>query len=234
MNYDIRGFIEVSFLDWAGTVCSIIFLPHCNFRCPYCHNPELVLTPAEVPRVYEADVFPKLRKQKGWIEGVVVTGGEPTLNPKLQALLQAIHNYGLKVKLDTNGSRPEVLRELVKRGLVDHLVMDVKAPLDKAKMDAVTGIDAPIDKISESIEFLKSSGLPHQFRTTFCPVFLDYDDLLSIGEAVRGADVWTVQNFRPGKTLDPSLSEAEPANSQEMRSFEPELKRFVKRLQVIV
>ncbi len=233
MNYDIRGFVEVSFLDWVGAVCSILFLPNCNFRCPYCHNAELVLRPKEVPRVPEAVIFPKLRKQKKWIEGVVVTGGEPTLSPTLPDLLSALHKYGLKVKLDSNGSRPDVLRDLIKRGLVDYAVMDVKAPLEKGKMSAVTGIDAPLDAILESIELIRGSGLPHQFRTTFCPKFLNFEDLELIGDAIRGADVWTVQNFKNEKTLDPGLAEVEPVDGAELLSLRPRLARFAKRLQIV-
>ena len=233
MNYDIRGFVEVSFLDWVGAVCSIIFLPNCNFRCPYCHNADLVLRPKEVPRVPEAAVFPKLRKQKEWIEGVVVTGGEPTLSPTLPDLLSSLHRYGLKVKLDSNGSRPDVLRDLIERGLVDYAVMDVKAPLEKGKMDAVTGIDAPLAAISESIEFIRGCGLPHQFRTTFCSKFLTVEDLDLIGEAIRGADVWTVQNFKNERTLDPRLAEVEPLDGVELLSLRPRLEDFAKRLQIV-
>ena len=233
MNYNIRGFVEVSFLDWVGAVCSIIFLPNCNFRCPYCHNAELVLHPEKVQRIAEADVFSRLRRQKKWIEGVVVTGGEPTLSPTLPDLLRSLHKYGLKVKLDTNGSRPDVLRSLIEKKLIDYAVMDVKAPLEQAKMDAVTGVTAPLDAIKESIEIVKSCGLPHQFRTTFCPKFLTLDDLDRIGEAIRGADVWTVQNFRNKNTLDPSLAAVEPMDGEELLALRPRLERFVNRLQII-
>ncbi len=233
MNYNIRGYVEVSFLDWVGAVCSIIFLPNCNFRCPYCHNAELVLHPEKVPRIPEAEIFPRLRRQKKWIEGVVVTGGEPTLSPTLPDLLRSLHKYGLKVKLDTNGSRPDVLRSLIEKKLLDYAVMDVKAPLERAKMDAVTGVTASLEAIEKSIEIMKSCGLPHQFRTTFCPKFLTFDDLDRIGEAIRGADVWTIQNFRNKNTLDPSLATVEPMDGEELLALRPRLERFVKRLQII-
>ena len=233
MNYNIRGFVEVSFLDWVGAVCSIMFLPNCNFRCPYCHNANLVLHPETVPRIAEAEVFPRLRKQKKWIEGVVVTGGEPTLSPTLPDLLRSLHRYGLKVKLDSNGSRPEVLSRLIKEGLVDYSVMDVKSRLEQSKMDAVCGIKAPLEAIKESIEIMKSCGLPHQFRTTFCPKFVTFDDLDQIGEEIRGADVWTVQNFKNQNTLDASLSEVEPIDGEELLALRPRLEHFVKRLQII-
>ncbi|MBN2209313.1 MAG: anaerobic ribonucleoside-triphosphate reductase activating protein [Candidatus Coatesbacteria bacterium] len=233
MNYNIRGFVEVSFLDWVGAVCSIIFLPNCNFRCPYCHNAELVLHPNKLPRIPEAHVFSRLRKQKKWIEGVVVTGGEPTLSPALPDLLRSLHKYGLKVKLDTNGSRPDVLKELVKDKLIDYAVMDVKAPLEQARMDAVTGIDAALNSIAESIGFVRTCGLPHQFRTTFCPKFLTFEDLDQIGEAIRGADVWTLQNFKNKNTLDSSLANVEPIDGEELLALRPRLERFVKRLQII-
>ncbi|MBN1592817.1 MAG: anaerobic ribonucleoside-triphosphate reductase activating protein [Candidatus Coatesbacteria bacterium] len=233
MNYNIRGFVEVSFLDWAGAVCSILFLPNCNFRCPYCHNAELVLSPASVPRIPEAVIFPRLRQQKKWIEGVVITGGEPTLSPTLPDLLASLHKYGLKVKLDSNGSRPEVLEDMIKRGLVDYAVMDIKSPLEQAKMDAVTGINAPLEAIKASISIIKGSGLPHQFRTTFCPKFLTFDDLDRIGEAINGADVWTIQNFKNENTLDPTLNSVEPVEGKELLALRPRLESFVKRLQII-
>ena len=233
MNYNIRGFMEVSFLDWVGAVCSIIFLPDCNFRCPYCHNAELVLHPNKLPSIPEAHVFARLRKQKKWIEGVVVTGGEPTLSPALPDLLRSLKRYGLKVKLDTNGSRPDVLSELTGEKLIDYAVMDVKAPLEQAKMDAVTGVGAPLNSIAESIEFVRACGLPHQFRTTFCPKFLTFEDLDQIGEAIRGADVWTIQNFKNKDTLDPSLANLEPIDGEELLALRPRLEQFVKRLQII-
>ena len=234
MNYDIRGFVEVSFLDWAGAVCSIIFLPNCNLRCPYCHNAELVLHPNNVPRIPEVEIFPRLRKQKRWIEGVVVTGGEPTLSPTLPDLLHSLHKYGLKVKLDSNGTKPDVLKRLIEKNLIDYAVMDVKAPLEQAMMDAVTGVTAPLDAIEESIETMKSCGLPHQFRTTFCPKFLTFDDLDRIGEAIRGADIWTIQNFKNENTLDPSLAAVEPTDGAELLALRPRLEHFVKKLQIIV
>lgn len=233
MNYNIRGFIEVSFLDWLDAVCSIIFLPHCNFRCPYCHNADLVLRPEALPRIPEVEVFSRLRHQKQWIEGVVVTGGEPTLSPTLPQLLKSIHKYGLKVKLDTNGSQPEVIARLIRDHLVDYAVMDVKAPLQKDKMDAVCGVDAPIDAIKESIKIIMGAGIDHQFRTTFCPKFLTFEDLLPIAETIRGANLWTIQNFNNRNTLDPSLEAVEPVSASALRAQARRLAHFVRRLEVI-
>src|SRR4030067_3759239 len=122
----IKGFLETSLSDWPGRLCSVLFLPHCNFRCPYCHNHSLVFHPDQYSSVLLKDIFARLHSFKGWIDGVCVTGGEPTLHPDLPLLIQEIKHNGFLVKLDTNGSNPEMLEKLIEKGEVDFISMDVK------------------------------------------------------------------------------------------------------------
>lgn len=126
----IKGFIETSFLDWRGLISAVLFLPGCNFACPYCHNFTLVSDPDSLMSLPLDSVLDRLRPFVGWIDGVVVSGGEPTLHPGLEELLGLIHQEGFQVKLDTNGYRPEVVKRVVEAGLVDMVAMDVKAPLE--------------------------------------------------------------------------------------------------------
>ena len=125
----IKGFIKTSFLDWPGQVCSVVFLGGCGFRCRACHNPQLVLDPASLPDFPLEEIFQYLEQRAGWIDGVTVTGGEPTSDRHLPDLLKAFRLRRLKIKLDTNGSRPDVLEKLIANDLVDAVFMDVKAPL---------------------------------------------------------------------------------------------------------
>ena len=127
---EIKGFLETSFVDWADKICSVLFLPYCNFRCPYCHNHELILSPDRFETLDWDVIRGRLQSLAGWLDGVCVTGGEPTLHPDLPNLLTAIKALGLPVKLDTNGTRPQVLRFLVTEGLVDFVAMDIKGPLE--------------------------------------------------------------------------------------------------------
>ncbi|MBU2547522.1 MAG: anaerobic ribonucleoside-triphosphate reductase activating protein, partial [Proteobacteria bacterium] len=127
---DIKGFLETSFIDWPGQVASVLFLAGCNFRCPFCHNHGLVLRPDDYPGLSWNSIRDRLARFPGWIDGVVITGGEPTLSPGLADLAREIKDMGFQVKLDTNGGRPEVLAGLIEADLLDHVAMDVKGPLD--------------------------------------------------------------------------------------------------------
>ena len=141
----IKGFLETSFVDWPGKVVSVLFLPRCNFRCPFCHNHSLVVNPAgydDIPRPY---IMARLTELKEWVDGVCISGGEPTIHPRLPSLMAEVKEVGLAVKLDTNGSRPDILQALLAQGLVDCVAMDIKAPLNE-KYQEIVGM--PVDLAS--------------------------------------------------------------------------------------
>ncbi len=213
----IGGFQKVSLSDFPGVISAIVFTRGCGFRCPYCHNPELVDPARYAAAVPVDEITAFLRSRGGRIEGVVVSGGEPTIHADLPEFLSTLKSIGLKVKLDTNGSSPQVVRRLLSEGLVDFIAMDVKAPL--ASYPRVVRAPVTVDSIRESISLVLCSGLPHEFRTTFGGPDLALEDLLAIGEMVRGCRRFVIQAFRPGKTLEPGLREPCGISPEELRDL---------------
>jgi pyruvate formate lyase activating enzyme len=205
----IKGFLESSFIDWPGRVCSVVFLPGCNLRCRYCHNHELVLHPDRLGNWEPEVILDRLRRLRGWIDGVCITGGEPTLQPKLADLARLFKREGFLVKLDTNGTRPQVLRELLRSGLLDYVAMDVKANLDEASYRQLCGRSADIHAIRESIGLLKRS-CTHEFRLTAIPQFHSDEDVCRLAWELRGAERFTIQNFSPANPMDDTLRQAAP------------------------
>jgi len=202
--------LETSFLDWPGQVAAVIFLARCNFRCPFCHNHGLVLNPGDYPTVPWPEVRTRLTKFKGWVDGVVVSGGEPTLGPGLEDLILEIRSLGFKVKLDTNGSRPDVLKRLLKTGLLDHVAMDVKSTLNEACYARAAGRPGFLSRIMESLELLRCGGIPYTLRTTVVPGLHSEEDILELADQLTWASEWTLQNFHPENALDPDFRNIEP------------------------
>ncbi|MBW1709344.1 MAG: anaerobic ribonucleoside-triphosphate reductase activating protein [Deltaproteobacteria bacterium] len=211
-DIDIKGFLESSFLDWPGQIATVIFLAGCNFRCPFCHNHGLVLNPNEYPVLNWDDIKARLKKFTGWIDGVVVSGGEPTISKGLPDLIRDIKNCGFKVKLDTNGSRPSVLADLMENGLLDHVAMDIKAPLNEVAYARAAGQPGFLDKVKESLALLQSSGLPFTLRTTVVPGIHTEKDILLMARQLGGVPNWQLQYFNPENALDCSLRKLEPMN----------------------
>ena len=199
----IGGLQKFSLSDFPGRLSAIVFAQGCNFRCPYCHNPELVDPGRFLSPVSEKDVISLLLDRIGRLEGVVITGGEPTIHDDLPDFIRKIRALGYAIKLDTNGSRPEMLRGVISAGLVDFIALDVKAPLSRYREVVRAPVDT--DDIRRSIRLVIESGIAHEMRTTFVPSLLDLDDLKEIAESVRGCRLLVVQGFRPSKALDTSI-----------------------------
>jgi pyruvate formate lyase activating enzyme len=224
----IKGFLETSFVDWPGKVVSVLFLPGCNFRCPFCHNHQLVLNPGgheDIPLRYVMD---RLAELKGWVDGVCITGGEPTIHPRLPALMAEIKGAGLLVKLDTNGSNPHVLRSLVERGLVDCVAMDVKAPLEEVRYARATGVPTDLKKVQESICFLKKGSVEYYFRTTVVPALHKEEDLLTLARHLSGSSSLTLQNFNPEDPLDPRLKATAPYPEEWLQEMEGRIASIIR------
>lgn len=209
----IIGFIETSLLDWDGHIVASIYLPGCNFRCPYCHNKNAVLNPDSFDEVPMEYIESYVSENKDFLDGIVVSGGEPTTHSDLEDLLRKIKEFGLKVKLDTNGTNPDVLEHLISENLIDYIAMDVKAPLNKKYSDTA-GVNVNLDNIKRSIDIIQSSGIDYEFRTTVVPIFLSEDDVHSIISELSGSKKYALQQFRPDYTLDPALSELKPYSSE--------------------
>ncbi len=204
-DFGIKGFLETSFLDWPGRLAAVLFLGGCNFRCPFCHNAELVLAPHLVPSIPLAGVLGRLRSLRGWVDGIVVSGGEPTLSPRLTELLGRLRAEGFEIKLDTNGSCPDVLARLFFRRLVQAVDMDIKAPLEAAAYATVAGVPVRVELIRASIDLIHLSGLPHRFRTTYVPGMHDPASVGRLRAAVPPDSPFILQGFNPRRVLDPAL-----------------------------
>ncbi len=200
----IGGLNKFSLSDYPGKVASVVFTQGCNFRCRFCHNGSLI--PGNVPDsslIPQEKVFEFLEDRSSQLDGVVITGGEPTIQPDLSAFIHRIKTMGFSVKLDTNGSRPKVLHKLLEEKLIDFMAMDIKAPLDI--YDRLTGVQTPISRIEESIELIAGSGITHEFRTTVVKPLLSPQDLLSIRKLIPPGSTHRLQKFRPEHALDTEL-----------------------------
>lgn len=193
----IAGFRKTSFLDYPGQPCAVVFTPHCNMNCTYCHNEQILR--GSVPLVPEAEVLSYLEKRVGLLPAVTVSGGEPTLQQDLVPFVERVKALGFLVKLDTNGMKPAVLQQLLLRGLVDYVAMDIKASPEK--YDAVTRVRCDLDAVRRSIYLLQNSGVAHEFRTTFAPE-LTAEDVVGAAELVRGTERYFLQQYRPRKDED--------------------------------
>lgn len=223
----IKGFIENSLIEWEGKIASIIFLPTCNFRCPYCHAPHLVQTHNELESIPVDVIIDKIRQNIDWLDGVVVTGGEPTSHRNLDALLKLLKDTGIGVRLDTNGTNPEILQHLITRNLVDCIAMDIKAPLLKEKYEQISGVSCNIEEIKESIRIIMGSGIEYEFRTTVCPTQLDGNDIEDIARSIKGAKRYIIQSFKPNHCLDTRMLNIKPYPDEKLRNFAFTAGRYV-------
>lgn len=190
----IGGLIKFTLIDYPGHVAAVVFTQGCNFRCRYCHNPELVYPHLLQESVPQEEILSFLRRRQGSLEGVVITGGEPTLQPDLLDFMQQVKDLGYKIKLDTNGTKPDVIQAALEKHLVDFIAMDLKAPLDKYSQ--ITGVEFDPKVIRKSMDLLISSGLPYEFRTTYDKEVLKDEDLAVLAAAVHGKN-YRVQECLP-------------------------------------
>ena len=208
----IGGLNSFSLSDFPGHVAAVVFTQGCNFHCPYCHNGSLIpMDPKTGVLVPEEEVFRFLDMRRGQLNGVVVSGGEPTLQPDISLFLHRVRSMGYEIKLDTNGSRPEALAELIMEGLADFIAMDIKAPF--ALYDRLTGVCGPKEQLEESIALIAQSCIDHEFRTTVVEPLLSEDDLQAIQEIVPQGSRHRLQEFRPENALDPVLRAAVAATA---------------------
>jgi len=213
---NIGGLQRFSLIDYPGELAAVVFTLGCNFRCPYCHNPELVNCTAK--SIEEGDVLDFLRKRVGKLTGVSITGGEPTLHGvELVDFIKKVKSMGFKVKLDTNGSNPELLRELIEQKLLDYIAMDIKAPLDRYK--SLTNSNLNEGVIKKSIDLIMSSNTMYEFRTTVVKGLLSQRDIEEILKMIRGANLYCIQNFIKSKTLNKDFLNREGFTREELNSL---------------
>lgn len=204
------GLQKLTLIDYPGKIAATVFTSGCSFRCPWCYSPELVL-PEKIkkqPKISEKEFFKFLKEKKRLLEGIVICGGEPTIHKDLPNFIKKIKKLGYLVKLDTNGSNPEVLKKLIDQKLVDYVAMDIKAPKEKYKK--VTGNRVNIKDIENSIEILKENKIDFEFRTTVTPNFHKKEDIIKIAHWISPTKKYYLQNFRPEKTIDPKFEKVKP------------------------
>ncbi|WP_069649915.1 anaerobic ribonucleoside-triphosphate reductase activating protein [Caloranaerobacter ferrireducens] len=195
MNF--KGLQKSSFIDYPDKICTVLFTGGCNFRCPFCHNSSLVKNEGEF--ILERDILEFLKNRKKMVDAVCISGGEPTLQKGLVSFIKKVKDIGYLVKLDTNGTNPNVIEKLLDLRLIDYIAMDVKAPL--SKYSSVAGVMVDINSIQESIRLLKNSNIDYEFRTTVCKELLAQDDILEISKNISGARRYIIQNFKDRETV---------------------------------
>ncbi len=218
---EIKGFIENSLLEWEGKIASVVFLPRCNLRCRYCHAGHLIIRPERRESIPREQVLGYMQRQSAWLDGAVITGGEPTLHgEELLDLIRDIRRMQLQVMVETNGTRPEWVGRLIDGGFVDALAMDVKAPLTAEDYRRVCGVDVEVADVRRSIGLIKDSGLPHEFRITLVPGLVGEDELQRMAPDLEGAGQIALQNFNPEHCLSRELRGVIPYEPEQLTSFE--------------
>jgi len=221
----IGGFQKVSLIDYPGQIGSVVFAQGCNMRCPYCHNPELV-EPALYKNLQDVRyIMSFLEMRKGKIDAVTITGGEPTLQSELKTVIKTIHNMGYLVKLDTNGTFPEVLKTLIEAGDINYIAMDIKAPFAKYAMVTRSAVEPA--KIRESIDIIMSSGIEYEFRTTAVPSLTTLEDLLDIISNIKDARCYAVQAYVPVKILYADDIGVKTFSPEEMNTIKETLDKYL-------
>lgn len=227
---NIGGLHKVSLIDYPGKISAIVFLQGCNFRCPYCHNPELVSEKLYGPGIEEEAVLTFLGKRIGKLEAVTITGGEPTLQEGLPEFIRKVRELGFLIKLDTNGSHSAMLRLLIEGNLLDYIAMDIKGPLHR--YDKVCRVNVDKEEISNSIRTIMDASVDYEFRTTLVQNLLTEEDILAMGDLVRGARLFVLQNFVPSKTLDERYLDRKPLSPADLDIIKKELGGCVRRLAI--
>lgn len=222
----IGGVQKTSLLDFPEKLSAIVFTQGCNFRCGYCHNPELIVM--KNPAWTVPDFFKFLNTRRGKLDGVVITGGEPCLQPGLLDFVKEIKKSGFLVKLDTNGTFPEKIREVLP--YLDYIAMDIKAPVEKYPL--VTNSKINPEKITQSIDLIMNCGIDYEFRTTVVKSQLAYEDFENIGKLIYGAKRYYLQKFIPSKTLDDKMMCEKTYTDEEFKEIIEILKPCIKEVSV--
>lgn len=225
---NIGSLQRVSLIDYPGKIGATVFTQGCNFACPYCHNPELVDPGLSHDCLPEEAIYAYLEKRRGKLEAVTITGGEPTMHDDLALFAGKVKAMGYFVKLDTNGSRPALLEQLIAAKLLDYIAMDIKGPLHK--YPAITQVSVSGKVIRQSIKMIKSSGIPYEFRTTVVKSQLSPEDLLEIGSLITPAPLYALQRFVPSKTLNKEFLSQATLTQEEFTAVKILLEEKIKKV----
>jgi len=228
---DIHGLQKVTLIDFPKQVACTVFLDRCNFRCGFCFNPKLALGKETNFNMRGQEFLEFLKKRKNLLDGVCITGGEPTMHPELAEFCGKIKGMGFLVKLDTNGSNPGMLKTLINKKLVDYIAMDIKAPLEK--YDEIVGAKVNKEAIRESIALIMNSGIDYEFRSTLLPKFHSAQDMEKMASMVEGADLYCLQQFNPNaEMIDNELKKERKFIKEELEALKKIAERYVKKVEL--
>lgn len=223
----IGGLQKSSLVDYPSKICTVVFTIGCNFRCGYCHNPELI---KKEDYILEDDFFEFIKTRVGKIDAIVISGGEPTLQEDLEDFIVKCRKLGFLIKLDTNGANPEALENLLSKNLLDYIAMDIKAPFEK--YSNITRRFFNIEKIKKSIEIIMNSNIDYEFRTTVVRSQLSIEDLTTISENIKGAKKYYLQKFNPKETLDEKLKSEKTYSDTEFYEIARSLEKNIEKVGV--
>lgn len=227
----LGGFQKLTLLDYPGKIAATVFTLGCSFRCPFCHNPELVDLRLAHNEESEKEFFDFLKKRKGKLEGVCITGGEPTIQPDIIDFIKKIKEMGFLVKLDSNGTRPDVLKKIFDQKLVDYVAMDIKSDLDNYEKVVGTKIDK--DRIRLSVNLIRNSRIPYEFRTTVVPGLHEEKDFLEIAKWISGAQAYYLQEYREDqKILDPNLKKVTKGKSLDLEKIRKMIEKNFDKIEI--
>lgn len=222
----IGGLQKLSLLDFPKKIAATLFTQGCYFRCHYCHNAELVLSKKFNRPILESEVLQFLNSRKGKLDGVVISGGEPTMQIDLPLFIKKVKDLGFLVKLDTSGIDPGKLSYLINSKLIDYVAMDFKAPWDKYPIVTCKNVD--IDKLKQSTQIILNSSIAHEFRTTVVKGLHTFDDILEILKSINGADLYALQKFVPSSTLNPNFKRYTTLDESILLEIKKEAEKYVK------
>ena len=220
----IKGFQKLSLIEYPEKISAIVFLGNCNFKCHFCYNIDLVKNYKKLPDIPEKEILDFLSTRKGLLDGIAITGGEPTIHKELPEFIKKIKDLGFLVLLETNGTNPKMLKELIDNKLVDYIAMDIKAPLEK--YDEITGVKVNKKDIQDSVDIIRKSGIDYEFRTTVIPKHFKEDDVLAIGKWLKGSKRYVLQQFRPEKTLNEDYKKMELYSPEKLKELAEKMKPF--------
>ncbi|MCL6500908.1 MAG: anaerobic ribonucleoside-triphosphate reductase activating protein [Candidatus Pacearchaeota archaeon] len=228
----IKSFIASSLIDYDGKISSVIFLPGCNYKCPFCHNKQLVLEPETLSTIHSREILDYLKGRQSWIDAVVISGGEPTIHKDLGELCEKIKDLGYLVKIDTNGSKPEVLERLIQNNLVDYIAMDIKTAIEPERYSQATGTETDLGKIKASIDIVKNLE-DYEFRVTCVPCFVKKEDLINIAQYLKSVTAnksFFLQQFHAENLVDPALETMKPYSKEEMEQFRHRIEPYFQKV----
>lgn len=221
---EILGLIKSSLIDYPGKLCTVLFTGGCNFRCPYCHNSSLVKK--ESAQIFENEIFDYLKKWQGIVDGVCISGGEPTLQTDLIDFTKRIRDMGYFIKLDTNGTNPQVVDSLLKEDLIHYIAMDIKAPIDK--YHEISNVKVNTADIKKSIAIIMASDIEYEFRTTVCKKLLTIEDIVNISNEIKGAKRYSLQNFMDNEFVLCGKGNLSPWDTESLNAAKEAIKDNIK------